>query len=213
MSHALTRVFKRWASVVGEYSDRVNWKGGRCADAVYWSTERANVGSVAAAAWLTGGVALEEYGDLKRAPRRVSKGRVDLFVKCDDASEYLFECKTAWVGLDDAGRLRRPHAKKRIGAVMRAVRKDANRLQREPGQLRGLILFAIPSIRVGVTHWRKRVKLLHKDDQAWLEELLRGRLGKRAFVEASRISANCRRTPCDGQSEYPGVILLCELLD
>lgn len=73
----LKPVLDNWIEIVREYS-----KAFQNHDACWWYTERANVGTLAAAAWRTKGwLALEEYSTSKRGDEAGSKnGRCDLYM-------------------------------------------------------------------------------------------------------------------------------------
>ncbi len=58
-------------------------------DAIWWHTERSNVGALAGAAWRIGWAALEEFGLDKVVKRRAANGRGDLFLQSDTAHDYV----------------------------------------------------------------------------------------------------------------------------
>ncbi len=61
----------------------------------YWYQERSQIGFLAAAIWLCGGTALEEYREEKEKGRGAKgKGRCDLWVKVNGAA---FCCEAKWV--------------------------------------------------------------------------------------------------------------------
>ena len=67
-----------WCRFVERYSDVT--EGDICVD----YTERASVGTLAAAVWKVGGVALEEFQwDKGRGGRKTGNGRADLWIQCD----------------------------------------------------------------------------------------------------------------------------------
>jgi hypothetical protein len=68
-------------------------------DAPYWYNERANLGTLAAAAWRCGRIALEEFQyqkGYKNKPKWL--GRADLWIASDDHEE-LIEAKFSWCSL------------------------------------------------------------------------------------------------------------------
>jgi hypothetical protein len=63
-------------------------------DLPYCWSERSNIGVLAAAAWRAGWVALEEFGNKRRAQRH---GRSDLYIyPCDRDKGEFIEAKQAW---------------------------------------------------------------------------------------------------------------------
>lgn len=68
-------------------------------DAPFYYTERACVGTLAAAAWRCGSIALEEF-QLEKSESALGKwlGRADLYMASDDAEEFI-EAKQKWVSL------------------------------------------------------------------------------------------------------------------
>lgn len=95
----LKRVFECWREIHCRYHEQVTLpprKGDRerRADCIWWTTERGNVGALAAAAWLARAPAVEEYRDC--AVRR--RERVDMWMRLDGASVHV-EAKLVWLKL------------------------------------------------------------------------------------------------------------------
>ena len=70
----LTPVLNKCIRLNRAYSEKIQWE-----DCAWWANERASVGILAAAAWLAGGVALEEYSTRKVKGKKQGAGRCDLF--------------------------------------------------------------------------------------------------------------------------------------
>lgn len=90
------KLVKAWGVVLDRYLQQE-----RESDIPYWNTERSLTGFLAAAVWISGGVALEEYAtdrheenhDDQRAT--VSKGRCDLYIHLEDL-DCAIEAKQDW---------------------------------------------------------------------------------------------------------------------
>jgi hypothetical protein len=57
-------------------------------DCGFWYRERPHIGFLAAAIWLAGGIALEEYGTHKTIKQKRKRGRADLYFKIANSSFY-----------------------------------------------------------------------------------------------------------------------------
>ena len=90
--HAL---FEEYLLVVDRYS-RV--MGGE--EAIYFYTERSCVGALAAAAWRSGSIALEEF-QLEKSTKKKPEwlGRADLYISSETNDEYI-EAKYKWVSMN-----------------------------------------------------------------------------------------------------------------
>jgi len=73
---SLNRIFKKLLSVHQDYIDGEDVED----DCPYWFGERPHVGLLAAAVWLSGNTALEEYGIPKTKVRKRKQGRCDLWI-------------------------------------------------------------------------------------------------------------------------------------
>jgi hypothetical protein len=65
-------------------------------DGSWWYNERASISVLAAAAWMTGGVALEEFFAKKKQKGREHAGRTDVYLKMGK-SEFACEAKFMWL--------------------------------------------------------------------------------------------------------------------
>ncbi|HOX05641.1 MAG TPA: hypothetical protein PK280_04490 [Planctomycetota bacterium] len=133
-AHHLTPIFKKWHDINVEYCKAVD------KDAVYWNTERVNVGALAAAVWLRHSQALEEFSAGRSFGRHQRQGRADLcFNWC--GTDYVIEAKHEWVCLSpQAG-----DAAKRFDPALKRARKAAVE-SRYQGKRRLGIVFAVPYI-------------------------------------------------------------------
>ena len=138
----LKSLLVEWAEVQSEYARAWNWT-----DVPWWYTERASIGTLAAAAWRLHWVALEEFSNAKRASggtRHATKnsvGRCDLLV-CDRLhdQDYLIEAKEYWP------RLRSGPPGNRFSAILSKARTEAARVIPHEGAKRLAAVFVTPSI-------------------------------------------------------------------
>ncbi|MCG3134745.1 MAG: hypothetical protein HMLKMBBP_02106 [Planctomycetes bacterium] len=107
----LRPVLARWARMVAEYPALHDRE-----DTLAWQQERSLVGTVATAAWLAGGVAVEEWAIRKPGGRR--RGRADLYVGIG-SSDYVLELKHDWISV-------RP-GEERLGTVLTSMLDAAER--------------------------------------------------------------------------------------
>lgn len=94
----LHSIFCRWVELNKRYCCE------RERDAPYWSSERANTGVLAAAAWMEGGLALEEYPSTKIGKTESDEvyeytGRTDLWIKPRDGKPLIVEAKFTYLQL------------------------------------------------------------------------------------------------------------------
>ena len=66
----LEPILKRWHDINVEYCDKYE-------DAMYWYTERTNVGALSTAVWLSGSQALEEFSATRGFGKDQREGRAD----------------------------------------------------------------------------------------------------------------------------------------
>jgi len=94
------KLLKHLFLVHSKYNDRqiVNDKWTDCS---FWYSERPQVGWISAAAWLAGGVALEEYAVEKLKAVGKDYGRCDLWFQLDAKNSFACEAKHGWVDLGD----------------------------------------------------------------------------------------------------------------
>jgi hypothetical protein len=141
---ALAPVLRKWIRVNEEYFDRCMGE-----DAAWWFNERASLSTLAAAAWLAGGIALEEYTTAKsKRGGSVNKNcRCDLFVslrnrvKGKNDHEFVIEAKIVWPRLASrslADQIERGNEK---------ARKDVRRTLPYGGSSRVGLLIVSPYMR------------------------------------------------------------------
>jgi len=140
----LRQVLKKWVFVNNDYVRR--WDG---YDAPWWYTERASVSTVAAAAWLAKGIALEEYTtrktrNINRSRSVISdRGRCDLFISVKDRHrkdrDLTVEAKICWPSLTSGA------FRKRIKDGLVSACNDA-RLTHPYGARRAGLLIVSPTI-------------------------------------------------------------------
>jgi len=131
-------ILEQWVRVCDRYEAETK------DDRVCWYHERAHTGFLAAAAWLAGGVALEEWRtEKKNREGQPRKGRGDLWLSRKSLRLHI-EAKHAWIGLrnDPDAALRKVEAK--LAEAQRAAREMA-RISRD--ELRVGALFAAPVVR------------------------------------------------------------------
>ncbi len=113
----LDPVLRKWIDGVEAYCSHY---GGQ--DAPYWYNERANVGLVAAAAWRSGGLALEEYPQNKASrPGGTWQGRADLWLSVE-THEFVIEAKQCFPLLNGG-----TPPKTVVTKLLKAARQDATR--------------------------------------------------------------------------------------
>ena len=153
--------------------------------------ERAQVGFLAAAAWLAGGVALEEWRSDKRAGVSSRKGRCDLYVYRKPFAGH-FEAKHAWIHLD-VGSVR---AAQRVETELNRAVANAGDLVVPRGDAKLGVLFAAPVIPRRLTSQAESV--LH----AWLQEVRHIRCEALAWVFSGKLLVRRRI------DVYPGCVLV-----
>jgi hypothetical protein len=130
-------------------------------DAPWWFNERAALSVVAAAAWLAGGIALEEYTAPKHrtGAKLGSSGertRCDLFVsfkkdvRVGGNHNFICEAKIIWPKLDS------PKLAQRIHQGIDTVRRDTQRTLNDGYSRRlGILLISPWMTRGGKDDWRE----------------------------------------------------------
>ena len=98
------KLLREWISVI----DRLRQEWEEDPDFPWWYNERACVGTFAAAVWLCGGLAFEEYLSEKVKDRaklaksqKKSPGRTDLYFSYH-GNEYIVEAKQCWPKLESS---------------------------------------------------------------------------------------------------------------
>ncbi len=158
-------------------------------DYPFWYNERANMGSIAAAAWLADGVALEEYS----APKGESRGRADLWILLD-GKQFAFEAKQAWPSIGARAR-KRPSQDCR--EWLEAAKRDARELSESEGTPVGLV-FVTPSLPGA------EVDRLDSHLRNFLDEIGRKGFGMAWWFDPEHPAED----PDDGRL-YPGALILC----
>jgi len=115
------------------------WQG----DLPWWYNERASISVLAGAAWMTGGLAFEEY----TAPKRTGKkrhptysGRVDLYLKVKE-EQFIAEAKYYWSGATSVSAATSDNLREKLKEACDGIRICPRLRQRKLG-----ILFATPYI-------------------------------------------------------------------
>jgi hypothetical protein len=139
----LRRALVQWVSLQGRLAQDLGPN-----DAPWWYNERASVSTFAAAVWMTGGIALEEYMTSKksldthpkRSPKRnpLASGRGDIYFRVG-AIEYRGEAKQTWAKL---------RGYNQESVFRRHLSLAVNDAKRRPsdGAKRVGILFLVPNI-------------------------------------------------------------------
>lgn len=110
-------------------------------DAPWWYNERASLSVFAGAVWRTGGMAFEEFSELKRKKKRRTPGRIDLWFSVG-RKEFWAEAKGGEVRITPRSR---PSA--RMRELMDQARRDAERLAPDGFTRRLAVVFLSPYLR------------------------------------------------------------------
>ena len=153
---SLKPVFKKLLLVHQAYID-----GEGNHDCPYWYNERPHISLLAAAVWLSGGTALEEYGTKKTKERK--HGRCDLFIRTNKKTD--FECEAKWLWLNLRGNVEVSCDK--VNEWLKWAVEETNKLQ---GRKRLALCFVTPTIhktkaRVLDARLRKCIKLLKRSPE------------------------------------------------
>lgn len=111
----------------------------------WWYNERALLGVLTGAIWLTGGIAFEEYSEAKRSAADLTSvgGRVDLLFQVRSGSQFMAEAKRTEVPIT-----RSAHQLERLDNTMRKAVIDAGRNEPDGSSTRIAIAFATPYMSV-----------------------------------------------------------------
>ena len=136
-------VLKRWIKANKKYCEVSKWE-----DVPWGYNERASLSTFAAAAWLAGGVALEEYSEEKdragsaRGRKKQRKGRCDLYVDLrGKRGAYIMEAKILWPSLETSD-WERPLLK-----TLNKARGEAKETRAHNNEKKAGLLFVSPYIR------------------------------------------------------------------
>lgn len=208
---ALARVFESWRQYVARYSNEVTWEcnGARCRDAIFWTTERANVGALAAATCLSGGLAVEEYGEKKRWGRRAYSGRVDLFVRTKNGDSFAIEAKLKWVRLGARCKRLSKHAVS-VAKDLKAEAAAANHgIPPEHGVTRLGLVFIVPSLAGARLESSATTPMWEGDDRSEFNEFIRDIVtATGCFVEEAWLDVPAVDPSSQPIRRYPGVVAL-----
>lgn len=199
---AIRQLLSAWLDSVQRYINML------ANDNCWWHNERANVSTLAGAAWSIGWVALEEYPTRKHRPTTShidqpetgGRGRCDLYIS-NDQEDFAFEAKHAWQRLDGADVVK---------VAMDAARKDALALKQGEAERHFAATFIVPF-------------LPKAEVQGMTEEDLRGRLkewldSQNTFIDdtqrniayAYTFSGTGRESWSNDINHFPGVVLVLE---
>jgi len=157
----LKPVLKKWQEVLAFYRNQVCWEDWKKPDAPYWYNERTNVGMLSAAAWLCGGLALEEFSGKKAArDGKPYSGRVDLRIQVGTTG-FAFEAKHKWLWVGSRSFKDSnwdSSLDSRLNEACCACRKVGNSFGRRLG-----LLFVVPALRKAVSRgkWDPQERLVN----------------------------------------------------
>jgi hypothetical protein len=100
-------------------------------DGSWWYNERASISFLAAAAWMAGGVALEEFSAKKKQNKVERSGRADVYLNLK-GHEFACEAKYIWLSVNS------PKPIVRINTELKSACEDAECLDREEGRRFGV---------------------------------------------------------------------------
>jgi hypothetical protein len=138
-------------------------------DCLWWYTERALVSTLAAAAWLDGGQALEEYSNEKGRGRRNYPGRCDLYLYTG-SEEFVAEAKLRWCNVGRGSREGIDGVRDQLAAAC-----DDARLLKGYGARRLGMVFAVPRYPASqqtaghrlLSEWQARLAGIRAGGLAW----------------------------------------------
>lgn len=162
---AFHNLLHNWMDIIEKYISYNEFE-----DNPWWYNERATISTLAAAAWATEGIALEEYSTEKGKKGRPWKGRCDLFLGLK-TKIFACEAKQAWCPISR-------HAKNSIINVRNTLKiacDDARKLDKQEGQRLG-ICFAVPYLpqkekkymEEQIKSWCKKLEEIDCDAYAWV---------------------------------------------
>ncbi len=160
-------------------------------DCMWWYTERALVGTLAAASWMNGGQALEEYSTPKGRGAKKYPGRCDLYLYTG-STKFVAEAKLHWCNVGVSGRGGIDGVKEKLGIACGEARTLTGYGARRLG-----MVFVVPRYP-----WSRRshgYELL----SAWQTQLLKLRVGALAW-SLPLAARNLRST----SYVYPGVAVI-----
>jgi hypothetical protein len=136
----LNEILHRWISVCRDYNAQAD------GDSCFYHSERAQIGFLSAAAWLSGCVAIEEwYAQKTTGDGTRGRGRGDLWIRLGDFRLHI-EAKLTSVDLE----LDPNQIKNQVESRLEESRLDAQRIvgvQPEEEHVAG-VLFVVPKLRL-----------------------------------------------------------------
>jgi hypothetical protein len=125
-SEAISKILIQWEENLKKYEAKYENE-----DSIHWYLERTNVGALATAVWMAGGVAIEEYSSKKNGERNYS-GRNDLYFHIDNI-KAVGEAKLAWIktGAPKNENLMVLDVVKPIGEVIANAESDISKVETE----------------------------------------------------------------------------------
>jgi hypothetical protein len=136
-------------------------------DGSWWYNERASISVLAAATWMTGGVALEEFSAKKKQNKVEHSGRADVYLNLS-GREFACEAKFIWLSV----RSKNPITK--IKNALDSACKDAKCLNRNEGRRFGVCFVPVylskrnaPEFDILVASLQKKIALANFDAIAW----------------------------------------------
>ncbi|EGR0354140.1 hypothetical protein [Vibrio vulnificus] len=125
----------KWSCFIEVYSESTHFT-----DTAFNQNERANIGTFASAIWACGGIALEEFQDIKGDDKTSQNGRVDLWLKSLCGKSEYVEAKYLKRSLD--GRYI-----KHINEALELAQKDALHTQGGSELDTVALLFFVPYLK------------------------------------------------------------------
>lgn len=180
-------ILRNWIRMVVKYCNHLDGE-----EAPYYFSERANVGLLAAAAWQSGCVALEEFQADKICPENGRRnGRVDLWIGAGEKS-YWLEAKLGWPKFQCS--------KDELEETIELAKRDAEKLDVYKHEHRVALTFLAPEYSIGdTTTPEEKIKI-------FLEQIEKTTCQAKAWVFPSA----ARSLKGHNGNFYPGVAVLLE---
>jgi hypothetical protein len=105
-------------------------------DGSWWYNERASISILAAAAWMAGGIALEEFSAKKKQKKVERSGRADVYFNLR-GREFACEAKFIWLSIKSRNPI------DQINAELKNAYQDAGCLNRKEGRRFGVCFATI----------------------------------------------------------------------
>lgn len=202
-------VLEEWILIIDRYCRVFDGS-----DAPYFYTELANVGLLASAAWRSGNIALQEFQSTKGIKYRPKwNGRVDLYLRHNQAQEEVLEAKLLNISMDAHKDLVTTVAEEMKKAVEDVKHSKINM------DLTGLgAVFVVPNLTINNAN--KRIDLEETSGDwitEWIEELLAGNDYHAAAWCFPKEMRNYLQSDdpdiFNDNYAYPGVVLLIKNCD